>query len=61
LAKIIPFPVHRVRRPARSRKARDVFGPLREAFELERAESRFVWACTALTTIVGVTLQVTLL
>jgi hypothetical protein len=57
LAVVIPFPMHRVRR---ARRVTDVFAPLRDASELERAESRLWWACSAATTFVSVALELAL-
>jgi hypothetical protein len=57
LAVVIPFPMHRVRR---RRPAADVFAPLREAVELERAGARFLWACTATTALLSAFLQMSL-
>lgn len=57
LAVVIPFPMHRVRR---ARRVTDVFAPLRDAVELEKAESRMLWACTVATTLLSVVLQLSL-
>ena len=55
LAVVIPFPMHRVRR---RRRMTDVFAPLRDASELERAESRLWWTCMFATTLLSVALQI---
>jgi hypothetical protein len=57
LAAVIPFPMHRIRR---RRRVTDVFAPLRDASELERAASRLWWACTGATTLLSVVLQLSL-
>jgi hypothetical protein len=57
LAIVIPFPMHRVRR---TRGTADVFAPLRDGAELERAEWRLVWFCTAVTTFLSVVVQLSL-
>jgi hypothetical protein len=57
LAVVIPFPFHRVRRV---RRMIDVFAPLREAVEFERTQSRFMWACTAATTVLSLALQLSI-
>ena len=57
LAVVIPFPAHRVRR---TRETPDVFAPLRDVAELERAEWRLVWFCTAATTFLSVVLQLSI-
>jgi len=57
LAVVIPFPMHRVRR---KRTVTDVFAPLRDAAQLERAESRLIWASTFATTLLSVALQLSL-
>jgi len=49
--------MHRARRP---RRTTDVFAPLRDAAELERAEWRLVWFCTAATTFLSVVLKLSL-
>ena len=54
LAVVIPFPMHRVQRRLR---VTDVFAPLRDAVELETAQTRFVLACTAATTVLSLALQ----
>jgi hypothetical protein len=38
----------------------DVFAPLREQAELERAVARFVWSCVLATTAISVALQLSL-
>jgi hypothetical protein len=57
LAVVIPFPVHRARR---TRRVTDVFAPLRDSAELERAESRMVWFCAAATTFLSAVLQLSI-
>jgi hypothetical protein len=57
LAVVIPFPEHRVKR---ARRMADVFAPLREQAELERAVTRFVWSCALATTFVSVVLQLSI-
>jgi hypothetical protein len=57
LGVVIPFPMHRVRR---RQPTADVFAPLREALELERAGARLWWACTGATTLLSVLLQISL-
>jgi hypothetical protein len=38
----------------------DVFAPLRDAAEFERAQARFMWACTAATTLLSAVLQISI-
>ncbi|HEX6276530.1 MAG TPA: hypothetical protein VFZ53_25990 [Polyangiaceae bacterium] len=57
LAAVIPFPMHRVRR---RRTVTDVFAPLRDASELERAGARLWWSCAGMTTLLSVVLQLSL-
>jgi hypothetical protein len=38
----------------------DVFAPLRDSAELDRAESRIVWFCTAATTFLSAVLQLSI-
>jgi len=57
-AVVIRFPIERVRR-ARNDGAR-IFAPLRDGARLETDQARFAWACTLLTAMVGVILQVSL-
>jgi hypothetical protein len=38
----------------------DVFAPLRDAIEYERAQARFMWACTAATTVLSLALQLSI-
>jgi len=58
-AVVIRFPIERIRRPAR-RDGERVFAPLHDEARLDTAQARFTWACTLVTAVVGVILQVSL-
>jgi hypothetical protein len=38
----------------------DVFAPLRDAVDFERSQSRFMWACTAATTVLSLALELSI-
>jgi len=58
-AVVIRFPIERIRRATR-RDGERIFAPLHDEARLEKAEARFRWACTLVTAMVGVILQISL-
>ena len=57
-AVVIRFPIERIRR-ARGEGER-VFAPLHDEARLETDQARFNWACTLITAMLGVILQISL-
>ena len=58
-AVVIRFPIERIRRAARKNGER-IFAPLHDEARLETDQNRFNWACTIVTAMVGVILQISI-